>query len=121
LKRNKLLTIDGEPVTTKYRCAVDKDIMSGYYLISLSRWYKVEEGQFSGRVTYGNFYHKVLLYNPFTGEFYQDKKSRLPRGEWERPICFVGRNTLWIYLGHQVVFIPLFMIITAIMRACYGV
>ena len=40
------------------------------------------------------------------------KKSLIPhRGEWERPFCFVGRNTLWIYLGHQVVFIPIFLLL----------
>ena len=38
------------------------------------------------------------------------KKSLIPhRGEWERPFCFVGRHTLWIYLGHQVVLIPIFL------------
>jgi len=52
--------------------------------------------------------------------FYSDRKSKLPRHEWERPFCFVGRYTLYIYLGHQVVFIPIFMIITAILRANYG-
>ena len=51
---------------------------------------------------------------------YDDKKSKLPRHEWERPFCFVGRYTLYIYLGHQVVLIPVFMIITAILRASYG-
>lgn len=40
------------------------------------------------------------------------KKSLIPhRGQWERPFCFVGRNTLWIYLGHQFFFIPLFLLL----------
>ena len=52
--------------------------------------------------------------------FYQDRKSKLPRGEWERPICFIGRHTIYIYLGHQVVFVSLFILITAIVRAAYG-
>ena len=52
--------------------------------------------------------------------FYQDKKSKFKRFEWERPFCFVGRYTLYIYLGHQAVLIPVFMIITAILRASYG-
>ena len=51
---------------------------------------------------------------------YRDRKSKLPRFEWERPFCFVGRYTLYIYLGHQAIFIPIFMIITAILRANYG-
>ena len=53
--------------------------------------------------------------------FYQEKKSYFKRHEWERPICFVGRNTIWIYLGHQVVFIPIFMLIDVIIKACYGI
>jgi len=52
--------------------------------------------------------------------FYQDRKPRFKRHEWERPFCFVGRHTIWIYLGHQVVFIPIFLGITAIVRVCYG-
>lgn len=75
-------------------------------------------GDWMPLVPYIAFFFLGALYAMFV---YQDKKSKLPRGEWERPFCFVGRNTLWIYLGHQVVLIPLFMIITAIMRACYGV
>ena len=51
---------------------------------------------------------------------YQDRKSKLPRHEWERPMCFIGRHTIWIYLGHQVVFLPIFAIITAVLRATYG-
>lgn len=53
--------------------------------------------------------------------FYREKKSYFKRHEWERPFCFVGRNTIWIYLGHQVVFIPLFMLIDVIIKASYGI
>ena len=38
------------------------------------------------------------------------------RGEWERPICFLGRHTLVVYLGHQFVFIPFFMLISLFIR-----
>ena len=33
------------------------------------------------------------------------------KGEWERPFCFMGRHSLWIYLGHQVVMLPIFLLI----------
>lgn len=33
------------------------------------------------------------------------------RGNWERPICFIGRHSLIFYLGHQFIFIPIFMLI----------
>ncbi|MCD8195261.1 MAG: DUF1624 domain-containing protein [Coprobacillus sp.] len=43
--------------------------------------------------------------------FYKEKKSLFKhKWNWERPICFVGRHTIWIYLIHQVVFVPFFMI-----------
>ena len=56
----------------------------------------------------------------FSYFFYQDKKSKFKRYNWERPVCFAGRYTLYIYLGHQVILFPIFMAITAIMRASYG-
>ncbi len=36
------------------------------------------------------------------------------KGNWERPICFCGRHSLLIYLGHQVILLPLFMLLTLI-------
>ena len=33
------------------------------------------------------------------------------RGNWERPICFIGRHSLIFYLSHQLVFIPIFLLI----------
>lgn len=33
------------------------------------------------------------------------------KGNWERPICFIGRHSLVIYLAHQFVFIPFFMLL----------
>ncbi len=57
----------------------------------------------------------------FSYFYYRNKKSHFVRHEWERSICFVGRNTIWIYLGHQVVFIPLFYLIDVILKAAYGI
>lgn len=57
----------------------------------------------------------------FSYFFYRAKKSYFTRHEWERPFCFVGRNTIWIYLGHQVIFIPIFMLIDVIIKASYGI
>ncbi len=31
------------------------------------------------------------------------------RYNWERPICYIGRHTIWIYILHQVVIMPFFM------------
>ena len=68
-------------------------------------------------VPYIFFFFLGALFSYFV---YADRKSKLPRFEVERPICFVGRYTLYIYLGHQAVFIPIFMIITNVLRSKYG-
>ncbi|MCR5505882.1 MAG: DUF1624 domain-containing protein [Bacilli bacterium] len=44
---------------------------------------------------------------------YRDKKKSITKHkyQWERPVCFIGRHTLIIYALHQVVFIPIFMLL----------
>ena len=46
--------------------------------------------------------------------FYREKKQSLfpKRGQWERPICFIGRHTLIIYLTHFFIIRGIFMVIT---------
>lgn len=33
------------------------------------------------------------------------------RGNWERPFCFMGRHSLIVYVGHQLIFIPIFLLL----------
>lgn len=48
----------------------------------------------------------------FSQFIYKDKKSFIPhKGNWERPFCFMGRHSLWVYLGHQVVMLPFFLLL----------
>lgn len=49
----------------------------------------------------------------FVSKFvYAEKKSIIKtKGNWERPFCFMGRHSLWIYLGHQVVMLPFFLLL----------
>lgn len=40
------------------------------------------------------------------------KKSLIKhRGEWERPFCFMGRHSLIVYIGHQAILIPIFLLL----------
>ena len=50
--------------------------------------------------------------------YYKDKKSLIPhlRRDFERPICFMGRHSLWFYAGHQIVMIPIFALIRLIVK-----
>lgn len=50
----------------------------------------------------------------FARIFYKDKKSLLKRKNFERPICFLGRRTLIIYIGHEILFSIIFILIGAL-------
>lgn len=43
------------------------------------------------------------------------KESLFIRHNWERPLCFLGRHSLLFYLGHQIVLIPIFMLLNVIL------
>lgn len=48
----------------------------------------------------------------FARFIYKEKKSViLKKGRWEKPICFLGRHTLIIYIAHEVIFTGIFMLI----------
>ena len=50
----------------------------------------------------------------FARFIYKDKSSVVTKkGNWEKPICFLGRHTLLIYIAHEVIFTGLFMLIGA--------
>ena len=61
------------------------------------------------------FFFAGALFSYF---YYSDKKSKIKRFNWEKPICFVGRHTLIIYLAHQAVLIPVFALVDVIIKAC---
>lgn len=48
---------------------------------------------------------------------YPDKKSLFERHEWERSLCFIGRNTIWVYLLHEPILIGIFFLIGLIVGA----
>lgn len=49
----------------------------------------------------------------FSYLFYLPNKESLikHRGNWERPVCFMGRHSLLFYFGHQAIFVPIFLLI----------
>ncbi len=53
----------------------------------------------------------------FARYFYKEKKSLLPRYEFERPVCFVGRHTLIIYVTHALIIIGVLALIDVIIRS----
>ena len=58
----------------------------------------------------------------FSYFFYKEKRQSLfpKRKEWERPICFLGRHTLVIYLAHYFVIRAIFIIINLIITGRFA-
>ena len=53
----------------------------------------------------------------FARRFYQNKTSIIAKkGNWERPICFLGRHTLFVYVGHEIIFTAIFILLDAIIK-----
>lgn len=51
----------------------------------------------------------------FARKLYQNKTSLIAKkGKWERPICFLGRHTLIIYIAHEVIFTIIFVVLDLI-------
>ena len=48
----------------------------------------------------------------FARKVYKEKKSVITKkGSWEKPICFLGRHTLIVYVLHEIILTGLFMLI----------
>ena len=51
----------------------------------------------------------------FARRVYKDKTSVISKkGNWERPICFLGRHTLIIYIAHEIIFTAIFLLLDVI-------
>lgn len=64
-------------------------------------------------------YTGIFLVGAFIGEtLYKDRRSALPflDGKWARPVEFVGRNTIWVYLVHQ----PVILGVVLLVGLCLG-
>ena len=64
-----------------------------------------------------------FLFGALFSIFYyrESKQSLFPnRGEWERPICFIGRHTLIIYLAHFIIIRGIFIIINLIINGTFA-
>ena len=51
----------------------------------------------------------------FARRVYTNKESIIAKkGNWERPICFLGRHTLFIYIAHEIIFTAIFILLDLI-------
>ena len=97
--------------TTSTRIGASYNIPN-IYVIPL--WEYPEQGDYVPLFPYLIAFLGGVLLSYF---YYREKKqSYFPRREWERPICFLGRHTLIIYLAHFIVIRGAFMIANLIMN-----
>lgn len=63
------------------------------------------------------FFFGGALVSYFT--YQKRRKSLFPAGNWEKPICFLGRHTFLIYIGHQAVLMGIFIILNSFIETYY--
>ena len=57
----------------------------------------------------------VFMFGAAFGKiFYEKKTSLLPKldGKWNKPLLFMGRYTIWFYLGEPVVVYGILMLVS---------
>lgn len=66
-------------------------------------------------IPYISFFFLGALLTKFT--YGKERKSYFKRHEFERPICFLGRHSLIIYITHYAILVGLFALINVIVEA----
>lgn len=112
--RNGLYNVVGGRLSTRPGASYN---IPNVYLIPL--WEYPVQGDY---VPFFPFLLFFLMGTLFSAFFYREnKKSLIPqRKEWERPICFVGRHTLIIYLAHFILIRGIFVIINLILTGSFA-
>lgn len=67
-------------------------------------------------------YITVFFLGAMAGKIlYQDKESLVPswKRDFERPFCFMGRHCFIIYMAHQLILVPLFLLIDLIVKGLF--
>lgn len=87
--------------------------------VNLSNWFLIVIGFLDSTQDWLGILPSLgyLFIGIFFGEcLYKDRKSAFPLndGKWNKPISFVGRHTFIVYLFHQVILIPIVIIISLI-------
>ena len=108
--REELFTLCGGRVGERIGGVIN---IPNFYLIPF--WEYPVQADYVPLLPYLMFFLLGALFSYFT--YKQNKQSLFPkRGEWERPICFIGRHTLIIYLSHFIVIRGIFIIINLIIN-----
>ena len=73
----------------------------------------ISPGDLFSMIPYTAFYFTGVLVAPL---LYGKRRSLLPKldGKWNKPVCFIGRHALWVYILHLVVLAGLLSLISGI-------
>lgn len=77
---------------------------------------EVHQGDWMPLFPYITFFFAGAIVSRY---LYKDKTSKIKKHEWERPICFLGRHTLIVYVTHYLIFMGIFKLIEAILRVAF--
>ena len=76
---------------------------------ALPFWRPAGQADYMPLFPYLGFFFAGAIVSKFTYSVHRE--SYFKRHEWERPICFLGRHTLVVYLFHILVFIGIFTLV----------
>lgn len=88
------------------RCAYDLDFQSkvasdAFVFVFTDGTFALSPGDFWPILPYSGMFFFAAAISPY---LYCDKKTLLPKldGKWNKPVCFIGRHTLIVYVAHLV-------------------
>lgn len=107
--KSLLCVIVGTLIFSLYGIPILKSIPGSQNAYVPPLWRPAGQADYIPLFPYIAFFFTGALFSRF---FYQDKKSLFPNpSNIEKPICFIGRHTMIIYLSHQLFIIPIFLLI----------
>lgn len=88
------------------RCAYDLDFQSkvasdAFVFVFTDGTFALSPGDFWPILPYSGMFFFAAAISPY---LYCDKKTLMPKldGKWNKPVCFIGRHTLIVYVVHLV-------------------
>ena len=76
---------------------------------SVANYGPYRQADFMPLFPYLSFFFAGAIVSKFT--YSVDKKSYFKRHEWERPVCFLGRHSLIVYISHFLILIGIFSLV----------
>ena len=91
------------------RCAYDLDFQSkvasdAFVFVFTDGTFALSPGDFWPILPYSGMFFFAAAISPY---LYCDKKTLLPEldGKWNKPVCFIGRHTLIVYVVHLILIV----------------